>query len=199
VAGLDEAGRGPLAGPVVAAAVIMPKGVMIREVDDSKVLSEEEREDLFERIHQAALGVGVGIVDHLTIDRINILQASFLAMELALRELNPAPDHLLIDGNRFQFPARSELVAIPYTLLVDGDARSFSIACASVIAKVTRDRIMTEYDALFPLYAFAKNKGYSTPEHREAIFRFGWCDIHRRSFTVKQQLELPFEHEPTVV
>jgi ribonuclease HII len=193
VAGLDEAGRGPLAGPVVAAAVIMPEDGLIREVNDSKVLSEGEREDLYERIRSVALAVGVGIVDHVTIDRINILNASFLAMDLAIRQLDPAPGHLLIDGNRWRRPPDSPLPVTPYTLIVDGDARSFSIAAASIIAKVTRDRIMAGYDAQYPLYGFARHKGYSTPEHREAIFRYGWCEIHRRSFSVKQQLELPFE------
>jgi ribonuclease HII len=118
-------------------------------------------------------------------------------MDLAIKELNPPPDHLLIDGNRYQQSAAWKLPSIPYTLIVDGDARSFSIAAASIIAKVTRDRIMDNYDAMYPGYGFARHKGYSTPEHREAIFRLGWCDIHRRTFSIKQQLEIPFEPEPS--
>jgi len=192
VAGVDEAGRGPLAGPVVAAAVIMMDNSLLAGVDDSKLLTAEERDDLFEQIRATAIGVGIGIVNHETIDRVNILQASFLAMETAIAQIQPGPDHLLIDGNRFQFPEASLVKSIPYTLVVDGDARSYSIAAASIIAKVTRDRIMVDFEEQFPGYGFAKHKGYSTPEHRDAIFRLGFCEIHRRSFTVQSQLELPF-------
>lgn len=192
VAGVDEAGRGPLAGPVVAAAVIMPEHSMLTGVDDSKLLSVEERESLFDQINSTALAIGIGIIDHETIDRVNILQASFLAMETAIARLQPGPDHLLIDGNRFQLSDTSLVKSIPYTLVVDGDALSYSIASASIVAKVTRDRIMVAYESQFPGYGFARHKGYSTPEHRDAIFRLGYCEIHRRSFTVKDQLELPF-------
>ncbi len=192
VAGVDEAGRGPLAGPVVAAAVIMMDNSLLAGVDDSKLLTAEERDDLFEQIRATAIGVGIGIVNHETIDRVNILQASFLAMETAIAQIQPGPDHLLIDGNRFQYPEASLVKSIPYTLVVDGDARSYSIAAASIIAKVTRDRIMVDFEEQFPGYGFAKHKGYSTPEHRDAIFRLGFCEIHRRSFTVQSQLELPF-------
>jgi ribonuclease HII len=195
IAGIDEAGRGPLAGPVVAAAVIMPPDSLIRGVDDSKVLSAAEREELYGKIHATALGVGVGIVDHETIDRVNILNASYLAMDLAIRELNPPPDHLLIDGNRFQRLPDSGSPVIPFTLIVDGDARCFSIAAASIVAKVTRDRIMEDYDTRYPVYGFGRNKGYATVEHRDAIFRHGWCDIHRRSFSINQQMEIQFDIE----
>jgi ribonuclease HII len=191
VAGVDEAGRGPLAGPVVAAAVIMPRENLIRQVNDSKVLPQSEREELYTRIRESATAVGIGVVDHLVIDRLNILNASFLAMCQAVEQLSPRPEHLLIDGNRFQQP-RMESAAIPFTLLVDGDARCYSIAAASIIAKVTRDRIMEEYDLRYPGYGFVRHKGYATPEHREAIFRLGYCEIHRRSFSIRTQLEFQF-------
>jgi ribonuclease HII len=197
VAGVDEAGRGPLAGPVVAAAVIMPEGLVLSGVDDSKLLSSEEREDLFEKVRESAIGFGIGIVNHDTIDRVNILQASFLAMETAIACIQPLPDHLLIDGNRFCLQETSQVHSIPYTLVVDGDARCYSIAAASILAKVTRDRIMVSYEEQYPGYGFARHKGYSTPEHREAIFRLGYCEIHRRSFTVREQLELTFP-EPAI-
>jgi len=195
VAGIDEAGRGPLAGPVVAAAVIMPHDFLIEGVDDSKLLSHEEREVLYDRIRTSAVSVGVGVVDHHCIDEINILRASYKAMQDAVSHLAHGPDHLLIDGNRYQEDPTSGCPLIPYTLIVDGDARSFSIAAASIIAKVTRDRLMVEYDGHFPGYGFAKHKGYATPEHREAIFRLGYCEIHRRSFSMKQQLEFEFQEE----
>ena len=197
VAGVDEAGRGPLAGPVVAAAVIMPELPFQRGIHDSKLLSADDREELFGQIVSTAVGFGIGIVDHNTIDRVNILQASFLAMETAIGKIQPGPDHLLIDGNRFQLPEQSLVQSIPFTLVVDGDALSYSVAAASILAKVTRDRIMVSYDEQFPGYGFAKHKGYATFDHREAIFRLGYCDIHRRSFTIRDQLELPFA-EPAV-
>ncbi len=193
VAGVDEAGRGPLAGPVVAAAVIMPQGSFIKEVDDSKLLSPGDREQLYDRIHEMAVSIGVGVVDHSTIDQMNILNASFKAMQEAVGQLSPKPDHLLIDGNRYNEGTEDGSPAIPFTLIVDGDARSFSVAAASIIAKVTRDRMMVEYDRQFPAYGFARHKGYATPEHREAVFRLGYCEIHRRSFSMKQQLELEFQ------
>jgi ribonuclease HII len=186
VAGLDEAGRGPLAGPVVAAAVVFPHDFFEPEIDDSKVVEPCLREELYDRIMQRALGIGVGIVDHTTIDRINILNATYQAMHEALRQLPFQPSHLLIDGNRFS------PIGIDFTTIVDGDALSFTVAAASIIAKVTRDRLMVQYDAMFPGYGFAQHKGYATPEHREAIFRLGLCDIHRRSFHLKSQIELEF-------
>jgi ribonuclease HII len=194
IAGIDEAGRGPLAGPVVAAAVIISPGTYISGVNDSKLLSETEREDLFERITRLALAVGVGVVDHTTIDAINILNATYRAMEIAVRKLAVSPDHLLIDGNRFVWPtAPDNGTPVPFSTIVDGDALCFSIAAASIIAKVTRDRMMVEYDRQFPGYGFARHKGYATPEHREAINTLGYCDIHRRSFSIRTQLPLPFD------
>lgn len=176
IAGVDEAGRGPLAGPVVAAAVVFEQEFVIPEVDDSKLLAEPLREALYARIMERAISVGIGVVEHTTIDEINILNATFRAMHAAIDQLSVTPDHLLIDGNRFDGSA------IPFTTIVDGDALSFSIAAASIVAKVTRDRLMTQYDAQFPGYGFAKHKGYATREHRDAISRLGYCEIHRRSF-----------------
>lgn len=186
IAGVDEAGRGPLAGPVVAAAVIFEPEKMIEGVNDSKQLTAEEREELYPQIVAGALAVGVGIVHHDVIDSMNILQATYKAMHEAVSQLCIVPEHLLIDGNRFKENG------IPFTTIIDGDALSFSIAAASIIAKVSRDRMMIEYDARFPGYGFAKHKGYATPEHRDAIQRLGLCAIHRRSFTLKSQLELEF-------
>lgn len=177
VAGVDEAGRGPLAGPVVAAAVIVAPERRIRGVCDSKLLSAERREELFGVIMGAALAVGVGIVDHLTIDRVNILQATRLAMAEALRSLAIAPDLVITD-----FVALPAL-ACPQRNLVDGDARCATVAAASIIAKVTRDRIMLEADKLFPEYGFARHKGYGTPDHLLALDRYGPCALHRRSFS----------------
>ncbi len=198
VAGVDEVGRGPLAGPVVAAAVIFPHDFFVSEVNDSKELSRSQRESLYEEILSGALAVGVGGVDHNTIDEINILQATFRAMRKALAQLTIAPQHLLVDGNRFDcdgpLDGNQKLHAnspeIPYTTIVDGDALSFSIAAASIVAKVTRDRMMEEFDRQYPGYGFAKHKGYATEEHREAIRKLGYCDIHRRSFAFDPQLEV---------
>ncbi len=176
IAGIDEAGRGPLAGPVVAAAVIFRHAFIIDGVDDSKKLSHSKREQLFETIHCEAVSIGIGIVGHETIDNINILQATLQAMEEAVVKLSPAPHHLLVDGPQFR---RND---IPFTTIIDGDAKSFSIAAASIIAKVTRDRIMLTYDEQFPQYGFAKHKGYGTKEHLDAIRKYGLCEIHRRSF-----------------
>ncbi|MBX2992527.1 MAG: ribonuclease HII [Bacteroidetes bacterium] len=186
IAGIDEAGRGPLAGPVVAAAVIFERDKQIPGVNDSKQLSHEEREELYQLIIARALTFGVGIVHHDVIDSINILQATYRAMHEATRQLSIVPDHLLIDGNRFAENG------IPFTTIIDGDALSFSVAAASIVAKVTRDRLMVEFDTLYPGYGFAKHKGYATPEHREAIKQLGLCEIHRRSFTVRPQLEFEF-------
>ncbi len=187
VAGIDEAGRGPLAGPVVAAAVVFPRGVYIETVNDSKQLTHEEREELYTIIIEQSLAVGVGIVDNLQIDRINILNATYQAMHRAVASLAVSPDHLLIDGNRFQ-PC-----GIPFATIVDGDALSFSIAGASIVAKVTRDRMMVAYDSLFPGYGFARHKGYGTRLHKEAILQLGYCSLHRRSFALNTQEEFVFE------
>ncbi len=186
VAGVDEAGRGPLAGPVVAAAVIFQPEHCVEGVKDSKLLTAEERDDLYEKIVAEAFTYGVGIVHHDVIDRINILQATYRAMHEAIRRLSVAPSVLLVDGNRFLD------IGIPYRTIVDGDALSFSIAAASIVAKVTRDRLMMAYDAQFPGYGFGQHKGYATPQHREAIQRLGLCDIHRRSFADLSQRELEF-------
>jgi ribonuclease HII len=176
IAGVDEAGRGPLAGPVVAAAVIFPTGTSIKGVEDSKKLSERKRADLFVAIKEQALSVGVGIVSHDVIDRINILQATILAMHKAIDELRVKPDFIIVDGNSFRHDRYS------FQNIIDGDAKSFTIAAASIIAKVTRDRLMLEYHEQFPMYGFARHKGYGTRQHLEAISQFGLCEIHRRSF-----------------
>lgn len=176
LAGVDEAGRGPLAGPVVAAAVIFNKSVFIANVNDSKKIKEKEREILFEEIIRKSFRYGIGIVNHQTIDKINILQATLLAMQIAVRKLKIKTDLILIDGNRsFDTKANVETV-------VKGDLKSFSIAAASIIAKVTRDRIMRKADMKFPQYKWYKNKGYATREHIEAIKIYGFTPMHRRTF-----------------
>ncbi len=176
VAGIDEAGRGPLAGPVVAAAVVFPEEVWIHGVDDSKLLDAPERERLYGVIERCALDVGVGIVSHTEIDEINIHRATIKAMHDAVAVLKQPPGHLLVDGPRFSHPV------IPNTPIIDGDARCFSVAAASIIAKVTRDRIMQEYERIYPGYGFGRHKGYGTAAHMEAIRRLGPCPIHRMSF-----------------
>ena len=176
IAGIDEAGRGPLAGPVVAAATILPQGFYLPHLDDSKRLSPRKREELFDAIYEQAVAIGIGIVDPAEIDRINILQAALLSMHIAVDNLRPAPDYLLVDGT---FRIRTPL---PQQAIKHGDRRSASIAAASIIAKVTRDRLMKHYDEDFPEYCFGKNKGYGTEEHRSAIRTFGYCSIHRKTF-----------------
>jgi len=176
VAGIDEAGRGPLAGPVIAAAVVFPEGTWIDGVDDSKKLSTSQRERLHDIILRAAMSVGTGTISNEVIDEVNIFQATMEAMKQAVLRLSPMPGHLLIDGPYYRDKK------IPFTTVVDGDAQCFSIAAASIIAKVTRDRLMVEYDMQFPQYGFARHKGYGTKEHREAIRKYGPCEIHRRSF-----------------
>jgi len=176
LAGIDEAGRGPLAGPVVAAAVIIGPERRIKGLADSKLLTAEQREALFHLISDRAVAVGVGIIDHATIDRINILQATRLAMTEALARLTVEPDFVITD-----FVALRDL-GCPQRNLVDGDARCASVAAASIIAKVTRDRLMIEADRSFPEYGFARHKGYATPEHLAALDRWGPCPLHRRTF-----------------
>jgi ribonuclease HII len=176
IAGIDEAGRGPLAGPVVASAIILPPDFNAAEIDDSKKLTPKKRAFLYDVISNGALAVGVGIVDEAKIDEINILQASLLAMDRAVAQLPLRPDYLLIDGS---FPIKTDL---PQELLPKGDARSVSIAAASIIAKVTRDRLMDTYHDAYPQYGFLRHKGYPTRDHREAIRALGACPIHRRSF-----------------
>ena len=176
IAGIDEAGRGPLAGPVVAAAVVIAPDRRIKGLRDSKVLPAEKREALFAVIQERAVAVGVGVVDHLTIDRINILEATRVAMMQALTGLAVVPELVITDFvNLRECPC-------PQRNLVDGDARCATVAAASIIAKVTRDRLMREWDVTYPEYGFAKHKGYATAEHLAAIERHGLCPLHRRSF-----------------
>jgi len=176
IAGVDEAGRGPLAGPVVAAAVILPKDARILYLNDSKKLTAAKREELYEVIMKEAVSVGVGQASPETIDRINILQATYLAMKEALTKLSPAPDLLLNDA--VTIPG----VGVEQVPIIKGDGKSLSIAAASVIAKVTRDRMMVMYDSLYPEYGFAGHKGYGSEKHILALKEYGPCPIHRRSF-----------------
>jgi ribonuclease HII len=182
IAGVDEAGRGPLAGPVVAAAVIFPEGYSHREINDSKQLSAKKRERLYDTIKADALAVGLGVVEAQLIDEVNILQASLLAMKEAVSDLELTPDYLLIDGNR------GLAVDLPQESVVRGDGLSVTIAAASIVAKVSRDRIMEIYHRQFPQYNFQKNKGYGTKEHIRAIRRFGLCKIHRKTFHLRKDL-----------
>ncbi|MDD5524347.1 MAG: ribonuclease HII [Smithella sp.] len=188
IAGIDEAGRGPLAGPVVAAAVILPPGYLNSEIKDSKKLSAGKREELYEIINKEAVAIGMMVVDADIIDRVNILQATLQAMRDAVLELPASPDFLLIDGNQ-RIP-----ILTPQKPIVKGDSLSISIAAASIIAKVSRDRIMEMYHRQFPQYNFQQNKGYGTKEHLDAIKKFGICKIHRKSFHVKylNQTKLEF-------
>ena len=186
IAGIDEAGRGPLAGPVVAAAVVLRGNTRIKGLRDSKKVPEKERESLFIEIQDTALDIGIGIVNHEDIDRINILRASKLAMKLAIENLSTQPDFLVIDA--------VSLPSIPIKQLfpIKGESVSASVAAASIIAKVTRDRLMLEYHNQYPQYNFNKHKGYSTKEHMELIQLYGPCPIHRKSFCKVMTLELPF-------
>ena len=176
IAGIDEAGRGALAGPVIAAAVILPIRCDIKGLKDSKQLSPKQRTRLFDEIHDVAMSVGVGAADHQVIDRSNILKATLLAMQEAVEKLTLQPDYLLVDG--LNLPATGIVgEAIP-----KGDSRSYSIAAASIIAKTTRDRLMVEADCTYPNYGFPKHKGYPTSQHRQAIAQFGASKIHRLTF-----------------
>jgi ribonuclease HII len=188
IAGVDEVGRGPLAGPVVAAAVILPPDYINTEINDSKKLPAAKREKLYKIINKDAVAIGTGIVDTETIDHLNILRATLQAMREAVLELPTSPDFILIDGLH-----RIPLIT-PQKPVVKGDSLSISIAAASIIAKVTRDRIMEIYHRQFPQYNFIQNKGYGTKEHCEAIKQFGICKIHRKSFHVKnlKQTSIPF-------
>jgi ribonuclease HII len=176
VAGVDEAGRGPLAGPVVAAAVILPEGIVLKGVKDSKKMSESAREQAFSLIERVAIDLSVSVVSPKEIDRINILQATRKAMKQAILTLDPQPDYLLIDGTH---PVD---LSIHQRCIIRGDDLSLSISAASILAKVYRDRIMYSYHRLYPRYGFSLNKGYGTPAHREAIMRYGPCCIHRLTF-----------------
>lgn len=179
IAGIDEAGRGPLCGPVVAAAVILPKDKKIEGVNDSKKLTEKKRELLYDDIMNEAVAVGVGISEVDVIEKVNILNATKIAMKKAIENLKVKPDYCLIDGNQMID------ISIDAETVVSGDAKSESIAAASIIAKVTRDRMLIEYDKLYPEYGFAKHKGYGTKAHIEAIKKYGLTPIHRPSFCKK--------------
>ncbi len=184
VAGVDEAGRGPLAGPVVSAAVIFPLEFRDSNITDSKKLSPKKRDRLYVKIYDLAVSVGIGIIDPVEIERINILQASLLSMAMAVKNLAPQPDFLLIDGT-FGIPSQICQEPIPH-----GDSLSISIAAASIVAKVTRDRIMVGYHLYYPEYGFPGHKGYPTKAHKEAIKKFGCSPIHRRCFRgVKEYVE----------
>jgi ribonuclease HII len=176
VAGIDEAGRGPIAGPVVSAAVIFPPLSPIKGVTDSKKLTPKKRNLLYDKIYENAVSIGIGIVDPPEIIRLNILYASLLSMKISVKNLMPQPDFLLIDGI-FNIPYNLPQKAIP-----KGDCLSVSIAAASIVAKVTRDRLMDRYHWEYPEYGFLKHKGYPTKEHKETLRRLGCCPIHRRSF-----------------
>jgi ribonuclease HII len=176
IAGIDEAGRGALAGPVIAAAVILPTHCSIKGLRDSKQLSPKQRAHLFDEIHNVAGSIGIGSADHRVIDRLNVLEATLLAMQEAIEKLTVPPDYLLVDG--LNLPE----VDIVGEAIPKGDSRSYSIAAASIIAKVTRDRLMVELDPIYPNYGFSRHKGYPTSQHRQAIAQFGASDVHRCTF-----------------
>ena len=177
ICGIDEAGRGPLSGPVVVAAAIMPRYSMIEGVKDSKKISEKKREELYEIITKEAISYGVGIIDQKEIDRINILNATKEGLTMAVKELSVRPDLILVDAL-----THIDTNGIPYESIIKGDAKCYSISAASIIAKVTRDRIMRQWDEIYPQYGFAKHKGYGTAEHIAAIKEYGLCPLHRLSF-----------------
>ncbi len=179
VCGVDEAGRGPLAGPVCAAAVILPEGVIIDGVNDSKKLSEKKRESLFDVIREQALSYSIAYATVDEIEEINILNATMLAMRRAIDGLNVKADYAMIDGNKIP------PIDIDAECIVKGDAKSMSIACASILAKVSRDRLLYKYAEEYPMYGFDKHKGYGTKVHREAILKYGPCPYHRKSFLKK--------------
>ena len=186
ISGIDEVGRGPLAGPVVAGAVVFPRrfrpeGSVLEKLNDSKKLSAKMRAELVPEIKRNALGWAVAAVEPETIDRINILQATMLAMNNAVESLSVRPDLLLVDGNRFKTG-----LGIPYTTIVKGDSMVFSIAAASVLAKTHRDELMTAYSRIWPAYGFDRHVGYGTGEHIRAIMQYGRCPIHRISFRIRQ-------------
>lgn len=179
VCGVDEAGRGPLAGPVCAAAVILPEGVIIEGVNDSKKLSEKKRESLFDVIREQALSYSIAYATVDEIEEINILNATMLAMRRAIDGLDIKADYAMIDGNKIP------PIDIDAECIVKGDAKSMSIACASILAKVSRDRLLYKYAEEYPMYGFDKHKGYGTKVHREAILKYGPCPYHRKSFLKK--------------
>uniref|UniRef100_A0A832DII8 Ribonuclease HII n=1 Tax=Ignavibacterium album TaxID=591197 RepID=A0A832DII8_9BACT len=191
LAGVDEAGRGPLAGPVVAASVILPKNFHHKEIDDSKKLSHKQREKLFEIITENAICYSFSVISHTTIDKINILNASLLAMKKSVNKLNPIPELVLVDGNKI-FNSRLQIIPV-----VKGDSLSQSIAAASIIAKVIRDRMMNRLAEKYSYYGWEHNKGYPTKQHIEALIKFGATPVHRKSFLKKifgeQQTEIIFQ------
>jgi ribonuclease HII len=189
IAGIDEAGRGPLAGPVVAAAVILPPDYENPEIKDSKKLTPRKRERLYEAIEHDALSTGLGVVEASVIDDVNVFQATLMAMKEAVSNLSIKPDYLIVDGSCCIF------IPLPQEAVVKGDSRSISVASASIIAKVSRDSIMEIYHRQFPQYNFLKNKGYGTEEHREAIKKYGPCKIHRRSFSIRDKSPLQINAE----
>lgn len=178
ICGIDEAGRGPLAGPVVVASVIMPKDSAIEGVNDSKKISEKKREELYDKITEEAISYGVGIIDHEQIDKLNILNATKLGLTTSLQELKIKPNLILVDALN-----KIDTLGIEYKSIIKGDALCYSISCASIIAKVTRDRIMRQWDEVYPMYGFINHKGYGTASHIQSIKEYGLCPIHRRSFT----------------
>ncbi|MBE6750602.1 MAG: ribonuclease HII [Ruminococcaceae bacterium] len=180
VCGVDEAGRGPLAGPVCAAAVILPEGTEIEGLNDSKKLSEKKREALFDVIKEKAIAYSIAFGTLEEIEEFNILEATFIAMNRAINGLEIKADYALIDGNRVP-----KGIEIPCETVIKGDAKSSSIAAASILAKVTRDRLLMEYDEKYPEYNFKKHKGYGTKEHTDLILKYGPCEIHRMSFLKK--------------
>ena len=180
ICGIDEAGRGPLAGPVVVASVIMPADSMIEGVNDSKKISEKKREKIYDQILEEAISYGVAIIGQDEIDEINILNATKKGLTVSLQEMSQKPDLILVDALN-----GIDTLGIPYDSIIKGDAKCYSIAAASIVAKVTRDRIMREWDEIYPQYEFAQNKGYGTAKHISAIKEHGLCPIHRKSFTKK--------------
>ena len=185
VAGVDEVGVGPLAGPVVAAAVIVPPALRLRGVDDSKRLSARRREELAGELHARACGIGIGVVEVADIDRLNVYRAALEAMRRAVLALPVPPQHIVVDARRIPD------IDVPQTPLIKGDARSYSVAAASIVAKVARDRLMCALDAVYPAYGFRQNMGYGTPAHLAAIERFGPSPVHRLSFAPVRELRLP--------
>lgn len=175
IAGVDEVGRGPLAGPVIAAAVILPNNCKIRGLNDSKKIPKKKHREMFQAVQDQALAIGIGIMDNHVIDQVNIYEATKLAMQEAIAQLTPQPEHLLIDAMKLDLP-------ISQTSIIKGDANSLSIAAASIVAKVIRDDLMAEYDQQFPGYDFTKNAGYGTAKHLEGLDRYGVTPIHRKTF-----------------
>ncbi len=186
IAGVDEAGRGPLAGPVSVAAVILPRGLYLPHLNDSKKISPRQREELYEEIREKAVAVGTSLIDAAIIDRVNIYQATINGMYEAVFALKPAPDQVFIDA------VRLEQLPMPSLSIIKGDAKSASIAAASIIAKVTRDRLMDDYDREYPQYGFSRHKGYGTAQHIEALKKYGPCPIHRKSFEPVKSISARF-------